>query len=557
MKSITNGIILTVCLVLLAPAWGIVGELYAGMKPAKTTDELQRQAQVFDLLPNSVSNVAFSVSNYGILGRDLASFDGGVYWPRTSDNRYLYGAGLWFGAVKRIGADETPRPLVTISYNPNSGLSWLAPGRIEDGDNVLHDQEAVAYARVYSSSAYNADGQPQNPVEDPAWPLWYKQADRLAHHGRYFGSYVADKESRSTADWPEGPGFISDEDFIAYFKDTDLSLYEDSPDELKQRGHPLRMQYEQAVYSWGSGPLQDVIMVRYKVSNTSSDILENCWLAPVFDIDHTTRDIGRDGSDNDRVRYYYEDPLLNLALSWTEGFQGESGKGFGYMGISILESPAVDATGRLRGDKQEYDRSEQLGLAAFRNWQIQNDPTDDSERYQFMAAAQMDSDFGAGDKRMLLSSGPFDLQPGESASLVYALVFADAATDEGKTTVPTGSKDDLLNLVNLVRTVQDYYDARLTGVAMQRAMLPSLQLELRPNPASDAATLHIGNSPGGFAHITLVDVLGRIVQRMTPSPLDAGNSVLPLTLDGLAPGMYQLRVQLGEIETVTTLAVQR
>ena len=42
---------------------------------------------VFDVQKNTVSNLDFYTSNYGIFGFDIARGIGGGYWPRSSENQ--------------------------------------------------------------------------------------------------------------------------------------------------------------------------------------------------------------------------------------------------------------------------------------------------------------------------------------------------------------------------------------------------------------------------------------------------------------------------------------
>ncbi|MCX7936371.1 MAG: hypothetical protein N2971_01530, partial [Chlorobi bacterium] len=87
-------------------------------------------AQFNDLRQNTVSRVRFMITNYGIFGLDVARNQGGGFWPRGSTNEYIFGGGIWFGAIKT--KDGLPRKMSVISYNPNSGASWMTPGSIDD-----------------------------------------------------------------------------------------------------------------------------------------------------------------------------------------------------------------------------------------------------------------------------------------------------------------------------------------------------------------------------------------------------------------------------------------
>ena len=114
-----------------------------GMTTARTKEQatgkknegsqlLRTSTGVFDLQRNTVSAIDLYVTNYGIVGHDVRNNRGGGLWPRGTQNQYMYGGGIWFAAKKKLASGDTNK-LCEISYNPNSGASWLAPGMIEDG----------------------------------------------------------------------------------------------------------------------------------------------------------------------------------------------------------------------------------------------------------------------------------------------------------------------------------------------------------------------------------------------------------------------------------------
>ncbi|MFM8177901.1 MAG: hypothetical protein ACKOAG_01805, partial [Candidatus Kapaibacterium sp.] len=365
----------------------------------KGRNQVQRSFKQNDLQQNTVSKIQFYTTNYGIFGLNVANNVGGGFWPRNSGNQYVFGGGVWFGATKKLiirdtvagKTDTIIRKMSEISYNPNSGSSWLSPGRIEDGDLVKDDAESVSKYRTYISTDFKVDGSPRNAADGPNWAIWDQSApgDTLSYNAfdktkaRYFGKYIYDVTQRNAASMPstddgkkKGPVFVSNEDIFTTYKDTDLRQFEDGKDIAESRGYPLRLQYEQTIYTWGYGEYANFLFIAYNIINKSTDTLMKCWMAPAYDFD-----IGPNGgaaiANNDRVNYYSQDTTLNLAFQWSETNNAvEKGKGFGYIGMDFLESPAVDPNNRfIRHDKGYYQNDEQLGLRTFRNWVIANDPT--------------------------------------------------------------------------------------------------------------------------------------------------------------------------------------
>ncbi|MCX7930285.1 MAG: hypothetical protein N2663_06160 [Chlorobi bacterium] len=453
--------IIIVAFLLVAGGWII-------SLPAKDIDRTKakdrkgatlQQAQFNDLRRNTISKFDFYVTNYGILFLNVARNQGGGFWPRGSTNEYAFGGGVWFGAIKYVGGE--PRKMCVIGYNPNSGISWMTPGSIDDGDLGDRSQEAILKNRVYMSTDFvRVTGAPRNSADGPNWPIWDVNPNDtmvnvaiVKNRSRYVGYYVNDTASRNYTRYPKGPAFISQEDIVCVYKDTDLRAYEIGEDQARALGYPLRIQVEQTMYTWGFGEYGHFIFMRFNIINRSQDTLYQCWMAPAMDFDLAAFPNYAGGAANDRVSYYFQDTTLNLAYQWSNTDRGERGKGFGYIGMSFLESPAVDDQFFIRKDRGYYPLPEQLGLRTFRNWIIQNDPNTDVQRYDFMAAGVREGDTGPGDKRFLMATGPFNMLPGDTARVVVGVILAPPIKEEAD-----GTEEDLVNLVRRTRFAQRVYD---------------------------------------------------------------------------------------------------
>jgi len=89
------------------------------------------------------------------------------------------------------------------------------------------------------------------------------------------------------------------------------------------------------------------------------------------------------------------------------------------------------------------------------------------------------------------------------------------------------------------------------------AAAPLAGLHIAPNPASGSrATVQLpAGLAAGEATFTLLDALGRVVRTRTAS-LPAGTVAAPLDVAGLAPGVYALRVAVGERRGTARLVVE-
>jgi pullulanase/glycogen debranching enzyme len=83
-----------------------------------------------------------------------------------------------------------------------------------------------------------------------------------------------------------------------------------------------------------------------------------------------------------------------------------------------------------------------------------------------------------------------------------------------------------------------------------------LKLSLVPNPAAGATTVAYELPTGATATIALQNVLGQTVRQLAPARQAAGAQAQALSLQGLAPGVYLVRLQAGELTQTTRLLVQ-
>ena len=443
---------------LSATADAHIADRYIKARKKGATEEVQREpVGAFDLQRNVVSNVDFYTTNYGIFGYNIASQVGGTYWPRGGNNQYLFAGGAWFAALKRPPGSTELRKRVMITYNPNSGQSWMVPGSIEDGTTVDQSPEAIQKYRTYFSTDFStADGTDFLNPSYPNWPIWDSSPEDTLRVNNYYGDYINDIDNRNRSNYPKGPAFISDEDVFSVYRDNDLSRYEGGSSQRQAEGYPLGFQIEQIIYSWGFGDYADMLFIKYLFIHPEEfgDTLYECWMASVMDVDIAPRTNPRGGAANDRARYYLEEDTLNLAVQWTNGDRGEAGQGFGYLGFNFLESPAVDADGFLRKDAKQFPVSEQLGLQTMRNWPITVDPIENEDRYNFVSSQNRDGDDGPGDRRLLMATGPFNMRPNDSARIVVGLIMATTANGGDA----TGTTEDMGELIRKVRFAQFVYN---------------------------------------------------------------------------------------------------
>ncbi len=518
---------------------------------------------VFDLQRSTVSNVDFFNSNYGIFGQNVAQNEAGTFWPRGSQNKYIFGSGVWFGAKKINPNTNELNNYCVVSYDPNIGKSWMVPGSIDQADTL--QPQYASNNRIYASTDYNSDATPNGVNWGPNWPLWITDNTQAMEYGTYAHAYILDTALRNYTSYPNGPLFVSGEDMYSRFKDTDLNSYVGGAVNAAAKGYPLRTQFEQKIYSWNTTELQDVVVLVYTVENKSQDTLMDCWFAPMFDADIVANMNNSSSSkaSNDRCRYYIENPDLNLAVMWSEATNGDEANGLGYMGISFIESPAVYPNGFLRTDQNIYLPSEQLGLKTFKNWNISEDLSNETTRYNAMSAQVKDGDLGSGDKRLLMATGPFNLRPGDKTRVAVAISFAmpakggeaDGTTEDiegglapGKYPVLQSNNLSLGQKLDILET--KYYENILS---VNSDEISNLSINgVFPNPTNKAISIEYQLQNSGLISIGLFNQLGEEVQELYSGQMSKGkqSNHYILNTHNLSNGIYYIRIQSGsEIKT--------
>ena len=142
-----------------------------------------------------------------------------------------------------------------------------------------------------------------------------------------------------------------------------------------------------------------------------------------------------------------------------------------------------------------------------------------------------------GDRRHLLSMGPFRLEPGETAEVVFAVVFAQGAD----------RLDSVTELRRAARYVQNAYDAglytptRVEG-GPEPPEVPDEVLLSRPfpNPFTGEATVRFSVPEASPVRLALYDALGREVAVAFEGTAEPGEHAVTVG-GGLSPGLYLVR----------------
>lgn len=145
-----------------------------------------------------------------------------------------------------------------------------------------------------------------------------------------------------------------------------------------------------------------------------------------------------------------------------------------------------------------------------------------------------------GDRRMLLSSGPFTFFPGEVNNITYAFVSA-----RSNSSADSLSLDTLHNAV--VELKSNYYASQLAcNGYLTTNNNQDISVTLYPNPATDL--LFIQGISGNNISISIIDISGRTVYHKT----GIGNSsddYITIPVQQLSPGVYSVLLNNGSLQT--------
>ncbi len=392
----------------------------AGVGWARTATPPPPGQRIYDMKWMNINKWLCPFYNDGRYALDvtIGTGEAGASWPQPMSNKYIFGAGLWFGSIKPRddGGEDT---LVSFGYNPNSGGTEMTPtdaAHVEEGAGSPDD-------RVY--------------VFPGDWP---PPQERFGTDTAPDGSYLVPQEAFSLQDMWCTYCDLGEDNHIA-------------------PGYPQEVEVFQTVYAWNYPTNQDIFFIIYQVRNAGDDMLKGCYMGALMDPDIGVHDDDMVGlllntlvpGEPDTVKNVgYAGDVDNTEVPNSRG-QWEDGTP-GVVAYKFLESPLAP-------------NGQQLGMTAFKKFTIDIDPVTDPAQYLTMAGydyrtgvkTPYDSvDVAEADKRFVQCSGPFDLPPGRVEKLIVATIaapFGGEGQDWANRPI-----DSLVHLAQVANQAQFIYD---------------------------------------------------------------------------------------------------
>jgi hypothetical protein len=393
----------------------------------------------------------------------------GCWWPIGSGENYIFGAGIWFGTI------DNGDTLVTNSYIPNNGQ---------------HETECGLWGSNYMAS---------HNVIYMYGDNWPAPADTFPMAPQ---SHVSHQDS-----------WCCFNDSLPWFHDTE----------------PIGLEFYQTVYVWDVSEIEDIVFFTHEVKNVTDHTLQDCYIAVVTDCDIG----GENPTANDRnsgvvARWYVIDSesifVDNLGYQWQEEPEAGWAAFPGAIGFDLLETP------------------NDIGMTAFKRFTLNVEPLTDPDRYEMLAGY----DYLTGlpepydtfpsdpdDQRFLISSGPFDLEPDQSATIIFAVLLASW---EGMYQTP----DTALALID--KWAQYQYDSgwQLSAEENSSPEVSKTSIALSPNPSVGQTKISFTLIKSGMVSLKLYNTVGQLVHKIVQNDMSAGTYTFAVDTRELTQGSYFL-----------------
>ncbi len=371
-----------------------------------------------------VNNLNMVVTNVGSFAYDVQAGSAGLEFPNGFGLTTVFASGLWLGA--QVFGEDAPRVTVAEYSFEYSGGPLASDGSWDE--NWTNDSSY----RVYKLSYLDGPGTPD-------WDEW-----------------PVDQGAPTRKDG--SPKIFGDQTCWTVFHDADSAQHSNDAGGTA----PLGVEVQQTVFAVDrTGGDGHVVFVEWTLINKGNDVLDDMYFATWCD-----PDVG--GAGDDLVGCSVDDDM-GYAFNATNVDQ-QYGQRPPAVGIQLIQGPIVPSPGDVaRVGTRTIPDYRNLPMTAFRRFISGTDPHSSAESYNAMKGLEFDGtpiidevtleettfeysgdpvlvtgwlDSNPADRRMLLSSGPFQMAPGDTQSVVVAVVAARASDRLGSVTLLKNYADD-------------------------------------------------------------------------------------------------------------------
>jgi len=477
-------------------------------------------------------------TNHGSFAWDITTGDPGLTYPRGSDMQSVFASGIWIGAwvngelrvtVAEYSMEYSPGNMLHGGMNPN----WNEP-----------------HYRVYKIDENSGPG-------DPDWDEWpWQEGAPLNEYG--------------------DPLLIGDQTLWCVYNDADPTLHSNNAGGTL----PLGLEIQKTVFAYDNpGALENTVFMKFLVINKGYNFLDSAYVAIWSD-----PDLGGAGDDfvgcdtTIWVGYCYNatnnDPVYGATPPC--------------IAYDMLQGPIVPSPGDTAiVSGVPYPNFRNLPLTSFNKYRNGTDPASPQESYWYMLG--LDAVAGGGspyidpttgdtttyvvpgdpvtgtgwcdsnpsDRRFMLSSGPFDLEPssqhgdsiiyGVTAQEVWLAIVMGQGTDRLASITEMRANDD---------DVQEFFDGYFLDVSPARIPPAPKSFALfqnYPNPFNSTTVIPFDLPRQSEVELAVFNILGQKVADLTHGVLPAGSYSIPWDASGLPSGIYFCQLDVNGLSRVRKL----
>jgi hypothetical protein len=409
-----------------------------GAKPFK----VQRPART-NLLDTSrhidVNQINMFLTNYGTFAWDVAGQGQppGLFYPKGTNKSAVYAAGLWLGAD--VGGEIRT---VVAEYSQEYGPGAMVGGTFDDPSNPDYKTYKVArFTGNPKDTAHVVRDANEAAIEDDlvhhSWSEYMKGA--VPYGAPWTTWRLPNTETSDPADSVDVPGpsletgknIMPDMLCWGIYNDADPSRHDNDAGDSS----PLGVEVQQTTFAFNrQGALGNIVFLRWMIINKGGQQLDSMFVSIWSDTD-----LG--GAADDLVGC---DTLLSMGYTYNstnnDQLYGSAPPAVGY---DFFQGPLRH---RVPGDNLE------LPMTSFNKYINGTDPASTGDTYNYMNGILPDGsdvidpqtgnatkffhpgdpttrtgwlDSNPADRRHLLTSGPFYMAPGDTQTIVAALVIGN------------------------------------------------------------------------------------------------------------------------------------
>jgi len=468
-------------------------------------------------------------TNHGSFAYNIAVGDAGLEYPTGTNMHAVFASGLWIGAL----VNQEIR--VTVAEYSME----YSPGTMENGGPNPHWESE--HFRVYKIDQNSGPG-------DPDWDEWPSQ------------------EGAPVNELGE-PLLIGSQTLWCVYNDADRDLHTS----LAGSTEPLALEIQHTTFAFDTtGALGYVVFSKYLIINRGLNHLEDAYISVWADPDLGGAVDDLVGCDTTlSVGYCYNavnnDPIYSPAPPC--------------VGYVLLQGPIVPSPGDTATvSGQSIPNFRNLPMTSFIKYIGGTDPDSAQESYWYMQGLDAvqggqpyidpitgdtttfvvsgDPVTGTGwldsnpaDRRFMISSGPFDLEPtaAHGESIIYGVT-----AQEIWAAILIGHGTDRLNSITIMRenevAAQEFFHDFFLFVSRSRTPPTPSNYALfqnYPNPFNSSTVIPFEIPRRSEVRLTVFNVLGQPVAQLTHGTLPAGSYSIPWDASGLASGIYLYQLQTG------------